>query len=50
MFSVSFFERNWLLVLMAAPVALYAAWISAIVVPEVVRVVVPEVVRIVAGR
>jgi hypothetical protein len=50
MFSVSFFEHNCLWLVLTAPVALYAAWISAMVVPEVVRVVVPEVVRAVAGR
>lgn len=54
MFSVgtplTFVERNWLWLLLATPVALYGAWIAALVVPEVVRVVVPEVVRTVVGR
>jgi hypothetical protein len=48
--SFSFIERNWLWLLLATPVAVYAAWIAALVVPEVVRVVVPEVVRSVVGR
>lgn len=43
-------ERNWPWLVLATPVALYAAWIAAMVVPEVVRVVVPEVVRTVVGR
>ena len=47
---LSFLQRNWLWVLLATPVALYAAWISSIVVPQVVRVVVPEAVRTVVGR
>jgi hypothetical protein len=46
---LSFVERNWPWLLLAAPVALYAAWIAALVVPEIVRVVVPEVVRSVLG-
>jgi|HubBroStandDraft_6_1064221.scaffolds.fasta_scaffold5041453_1 hypothetical protein len=46
---ISFIERNWLWLLLAAPVAAYAAWISAVVVPEIVRVVVPEVTRSVLG-
>jgi hypothetical protein len=50
MFSFSLLERNWLWLLLATPVAVYAAWISAVVVPQIVRVVVPEVVRAVAGR
>jgi len=50
MFSVSFLERNWLWLALAAPVAAYAVWIASVVVPEVVRVVVPEVVRAVVGR
>ena len=50
MVSMSFLERNWLWLVLASPIALYAAWISAMVVPEVVRVVVPEVVRAVVGR
>ncbi len=47
---LSFLERNWLWLLLAAPIALYATWIASMVVPEVVRVVVPEVVRSVPGR
>ena len=47
---LSFLERNWPWLALAAPVAVYAAWIASLVVPEVVRVVVPEVVRSVAGR
>ena len=50
MSSVSFLERNWLWFALAAPVAVYAAWIASLVVPEIVRVVVPEVVRAVVGR
>jgi len=46
----SFVERNWPWLLLAAPATLYATWITAMVVPEVVRVVVPEVVRAVIGR
>lgn len=46
---LSFLERNWPWLLLAAPVAVYAAWIASLVVPEVVRVVVPEVLRTVLG-
>jgi len=48
--SLSFLERNWRWLLLAAPVALYPAWIASMVVPEVTRVLVPEVVRAVVGR
>jgi hypothetical protein len=48
--SLSFLERNWPWLFLAAPVAVYAGWIASLVVPEVVRVVVPEVVRAVVGR
>lgn len=48
--ALSFIERNWLWLLLASPIVLYASWIAAMVVPEVVRVVVPEVVRTVVGR
>ena len=34
---------------MAIPVAVYAAWIASLVVPEIVKAVVPEVVRAVTG-
>jgi len=47
---LSFLERNWPWLLLAAPFAVCAAWIAAHVVPAVVRVVVPEVVRAVVGR
>ena len=47
---MTFVERNWLWLLLATPVAAYGAWISTIVVPQVVRVVVPEVVKAVIGR
>ncbi len=50
MFNASFVERNGLWLFLALPVALYAVWISAIIVPDIVRVVVPEVVRTVVGR
>jgi hypothetical protein len=50
MFGVWFFERNWPWLLLAAPFAVYVAWIPSLVVPEVVRGVVPEVVRAVVGR
>jgi hypothetical protein len=43
-------ERNWLWLLLATPIAIYGAWIAALVVPDVVRVVVPEVTRAVLGR
>jgi hypothetical protein len=48
--SLSFLERNWLSLVLATPLAVYAAWIASTVVPEVVRVVVPEVVRAAVGR
>ena len=48
--SLPFLERNWLWLLLAAPVALYPASIASMVVPEVTRVLVPEVVRVVVGR
>jgi hypothetical protein len=46
----SFLQRNWPWLALVAPVAVYAAWIASMVIPEVVRVVVPEVVRSVVGR
>ncbi len=48
--SLWFLERNWLWLLLAAPIALYPAWIASMVVPEVKRVVVQEVVRAMVGR
>jgi hypothetical protein len=45
-----FLQRNWPWLALAAPIAVYAAWIASMVVPEIVRVVVPEVVRAVVGR
>ncbi len=45
-----FLERNWPWLLLAAPIAVYAGWIAALVAPQVVKAVVPEVVRTVAGR
>lgn len=49
MCSVSFFEGNWLWLILTAPIAVYAAWVSSMVIPQVVRVVLPEVVRAVVG-
>jgi len=46
----TFPERNWGWLMLAAPFAVYAAWIAATVVPEVVRAVVPEVIRTVVGQ
>jgi hypothetical protein len=43
-------ERNWLWLALSLPVVAYAAWISFLVVPEVVRVVVPEVMSVLLGR
>lgn len=48
--AISFVERHWLGLALSLPLAAYAAWISYLVVPEVVRVVVPEVTRSVLGR
>ena len=45
-----FFERYWLGVMLALPIAVYAAWVTSPVVPEVVKVVGPDVVRAVAGK
>jgi hypothetical protein len=47
--TIEFVERHWLGLTLAIPVAVYAAWIASLVVPEVVKAVVPEVVRAVAG-
>lgn len=47
---MTFVERNWLWLLLCAPLALYGTWIASVVVPEVVRVVVPEVAKAVTGR
>lgn len=47
--ALEFCERHWLGLTIAVPVALYAAWIASLVVPEVVKAVVPEVVRAVVG-
>lgn len=44
-----FVQRNWLWLLMATPIALYAAWIASVLVPQVVQVFVPEVTRSVLG-
>jgi hypothetical protein len=44
-----FVERHWLGLTLALPVAIYAAWIASLVVPEVVRAVVPAVTRTVFG-
>lgn len=44
-----FVKQHWLGLTLAVPVAVYAAWIASIVVPEVVKAVVPEVVRAVTG-
>jgi hypothetical protein len=44
-----FIERQWLGLTLALPLAVFAAWIASIVVPEVVKAVVPEVVRAVTG-
>jgi len=38
-----FFEPHWLGVMLALPIAVYAAWATSLVVPEVIKVVVPEV-------
>ncbi|HZD31336.1 MAG TPA: hypothetical protein VE779_06720 [Candidatus Angelobacter sp.] len=46
---IDFVERHWLSLTLAIPVAAYAAWIAALVVPEIVKTVVPEVVRAVTG-
>jgi hypothetical protein len=48
--AVHFAERNWLWLALSLPVAMYAAWISFLVVPEVIRVVAPEVVQKVPGH
>ena len=48
--SLEFVERHWLGLTVAIPVAFYAAWIAALVVPEIVKAVVPEVVRAVSGN
>ena len=44
-----FVERHWLGFTLALPVAIYAAWVASLVVPEVVRAVVPAVTRTVLG-
>jgi hypothetical protein len=48
--TFEFVERHWLGLTLGLPIALYAAWIASLVVPEVVKAVVPEVVRTVGGN
>jgi hypothetical protein len=43
-----FAERHWLGLTLALPIAVYADWIAAMVVPEIVKAVVPAQVRTVA--
>jgi hypothetical protein len=47
--TVDFIERHWVGMTLAIPIAVYAAWIASLVVPEIVKAVVPEVVRAVTG-
>ena len=47
--TFEFVERHWLGLALAIPIAVYAAWIASLVVPEIVKAVVPEVVRAVSG-
>jgi hypothetical protein len=47
--AFEFVERHWLGFTLAIPIAVYAAWIASLVVPEIVKAVVPEVVRAVTG-
>jgi hypothetical protein len=47
--TLEFVERHWLGLALSVPVAVFAAWIASLVVPEVVNAVVPEVVRAVTG-
>jgi hypothetical protein len=47
--TFEFAERHWLGLTLAIPIAVYAAWIASMVVPEIVKAVVPEVVRAVTG-
>lgn len=47
--TLEFAQRHWLGLTLALPVALYAAWIASLIVPEIVKAVVPEVVRAVTG-
>ena len=46
---MEFVERHWLGLALAIPVAAYASWVAALVVPEIVKTVVPTVVRAVTG-
>ncbi len=46
---LEFVERHWLGLTVAIPLTVYAAWIAALVVPEIVKAVVPPVVRAVTG-
>lgn len=47
--TFEFVERHWLGLTLAIPIAVYAAWIASVVVPEIVKAVVPTVVRAVIG-
>ena len=47
---VHFAPRNRLWLALGVPLATYAAWLSCLVLPQVLRVVVPEVTRAVLGR
>jgi len=47
--TIEFVERHWLGLALAIPIAIYAAWIASLVVPEIVKAVVPEVVHVVTG-
>ena len=47
--TVEFAQRHWLGLTLAIPIAVYAAWIASLVVPEIVKAVVPTVVRAVVG-
>ncbi len=46
---LNWLEHHWLGLTLAFPIAIYAAWIASMVVPEIVKAVVPEVVRAVTG-
>jgi hypothetical protein len=45
-----FAQRHSLALILAIPLAPYAAWIASLVVPEIVKAVVPTVVQAVTGN
>jgi hypothetical protein len=47
--TIDLVERHWLGLTLGIPIAVYAAWIASLVVPEIVKAVVPTVVRAVTG-